>query len=92
MKLSRVLCAVDIDDASRLAFSHAMALARGADAQLLILHAASPQISFNHRAIERIDFLRQLRSRAEVARIDVRVEVQRGDAAEIILLHARAGC
>ena len=89
-RLSRVLCAVAIDDRDRHVFAHALALARRHDAHLLLLHAASPQMSFNRGATERVDFLRQLRSLAEAAGVDIRVTVQTGPVDEIILLHARA--
>ena len=89
-RLSRVMCAVAIDDGDRHVFAHALALARRNDAQLLVVHAASPEVAFNRGATERIDFLRKLRSMAEGAGVDVRVTVQRGPVAEIILLHARA--
>jgi nucleotide-binding universal stress UspA family protein len=88
--LSKVLVAVDIVDDSRRVFAHALALARSHNAKLYVLHAASPDVAFNHGATERVDFLRGLRSLAEAAGVDVRVEVQRGYVAEIILLHARA--
>jgi nucleotide-binding universal stress UspA family protein len=85
-----VLCAVDIDDASRRVFAYALALARSHDAKLYVLHAASPDVAFNHGATERVDFLNHVRSLAEAAGVDVRVAVQRGEVAEIVLLHARA--
>jgi nucleotide-binding universal stress UspA family protein len=84
------MCAVAIDDRDRHVFAHALALARRSDAQLLVVHAASPEISFNRGATERVDFLRKLRSQAEGAGVDVRVTVQQGPVTEIILLHARA--
>jgi nucleotide-binding universal stress UspA family protein len=89
-RLSRVMCAVAIDDRDRQVFAHALALARRHDAQLLVVHAASAEVAFNRGATERIDFLRKLRVMAEGAGVDVRVTVQRGPVAEIILLHARA--
>ena len=89
-RLSRVLCAVAIDDRDRHVFAHALALARRNEAKLLVLHAASPEVAFNRGAAERVDFLRTLRTLAEAAGVDVRVNVQRGPVAEIILLHARA--
>ena len=88
--LSRVICAVAIDDQDRHVFAHALALARRHDANLLVLHAASPEVAFNHGATERVDFLRTLHALAVAAGVDVRVTVQRGPVAEIILLHARA--
>ena len=89
-RLSRVLCAVSIDDRDRNVFEHALALARRHNAKLLLLHAALPEVAFNRGATQRIDFLRTLRSIAEGAGVDVQVSVQRGPIAEIILLHARA--
>ena len=89
-RLLRVLCAVAIDDRDRQVFAHALALAQRHDAQLLLLHATSPQVSLNRGATERVDFLRQLRSLADAAGVDIRVTVQTGPVDEIILLHARA--
>jgi nucleotide-binding universal stress UspA family protein len=89
-RLSRVLCAVAIDDRDRSVFEHALALARRHDAKMLLLNAVSPQVSFNRGATERVEFLRRLRSLAEAAGVDIRVTVQRGPVDEIILLHARA--
>lgn len=89
-RLSRVMCAVAIDDRDRHVFAHALALARRHSAELLVVHAASAEVAFNRGATERIDFLRRLRSMAEGAGVDVRVTVQRGPTDEIVLLHARA--
>ncbi len=88
--LSRVLCAVDIDERSHQVFEHALALARSHGAKLLILHAVSPVVAYNRGATERVDLLRRLRLRAEAAGVDVRVTVQQGPADEIVLLHAQA--
>jgi nucleotide-binding universal stress UspA family protein len=88
--LSRVLCAVDVDERSNQVFDHALALARRHDATLLIVHAVSPVIAYNRGATERVDLLRRLRLRAEAAGVAVRVDVQQGPADEIILLHAKA--
>ena len=88
--LKRVLCAVDIDDADRHVFAYALALARRSGASLLIVHAASPVTALNVGATRRVDFLRKLRVTAEGAGVDVRVTVQRGDVAGVILLHATA--
>src|SRR5687767_2384491 len=82
-RLSRVMCAVAIDDRDRHPFAHALAIARRNDAQLLVLHAASPDVAFNRGATERTDFLRKLRSTADRVGVDVRVTVQRGPVAEI---------
>ena len=89
-RLSRVLCAVAIDERDRAVFEQALALARRHDARLLLLHAASPDVAFNRGATERVDFLRRLRALAEAAAVEIRVDVQTGPTAELILLHARA--
>jgi nucleotide-binding universal stress UspA family protein len=89
-RLSRVLVAVAIDDRDRHVFAHALALARRHDAKLLLLHATSPEVSLNRGATERVEFLRQLRSLADAAGVEIRVAVQTGPVHEIILLHARA--
>ena len=89
-RLSRVLCAVSIDERSLQVLDHALAVARRHGAQVLILHAVSPLISYNHGATARVDLLRRLRLRSEAAGVDVRVEVQQGPTDEIILLHAKA--
>lgn len=89
-RLSRVLVAVAIDDRDRHVFAHALALARRHDARLLLLHATSPEMSLNRGATERVEFLRQLRSLADAAGVEIRVAVQTGPVHELILLHARA--
>jgi nucleotide-binding universal stress UspA family protein len=88
--LSRVLCAVDIDNTGRAVVAHALALARRSAARLQIVHAARPDVPFNRDAVERVDYLSRLRASAEAAGVESLVSVQRGDPAEIILLHARA--
>jgi nucleotide-binding universal stress UspA family protein len=75
-RLSRVLVAVAIDDRDRHVFAHALALARRHDARLLFLHATSPEVSLNRGATQRVEFLRQLRSLADAAGVEVRVGVQ----------------
>jgi nucleotide-binding universal stress UspA family protein len=84
------MCAVAIDDRDRHVFARALAIAQRNDAELLVVHAASPEVAFNRGATARVDVLRKLRSMAEGAGVDVRVTVQQGPVAEIILLHARA--
>ena len=88
--LSRVMCAVAIDDRDRQVFTHALALARRSNAKLLVVHATSHEVALNRGATERVAFLRTLREMAEDAGVQVRVTVQQGPVAEIILLHARA--
>jgi nucleotide-binding universal stress UspA family protein len=88
--LSRVLCAVDIDEPGRAAFAQALALARAHTASMVIVYAVPPNQSFNTGATERVAYLLNLRAAAEAAGVDIRVDVQHGQANEIILLHARA--
>jgi len=88
--LSRVLCAVDIDEPGRAAFAQALALARAHNAKMNIVCAVPNSQSFNTGATERVGYLLELRAAAEAAGVEVRVDVQHGEPAEIILLHARA--
>src|SRR5688572_13211041 len=88
--ISSVLCAVDIAEPGQAAFEQALALARSHDAKLLIVHGVPLGWSFNSGAAERAAYLRDLNARAQAAGVDVRVSVQSGEAAEIILLHAHA--
>jgi nucleotide-binding universal stress UspA family protein len=89
-RLSHVLVAVAIDDRDRHVFAQALALARRHGAKLLLLHATSPEASLNWGATARVEFLRQLRSLADAAGVEIRVAVQTGPIHEIVLLHARA--
>lgn len=88
--LSRVLCAVDIDEPGRAAFAQALALARVHDAKLLLVCAVPSNQPFNWQATERVSYLLGMRARAEAAGLDVRVLVQSGNAADIVRLHARS--
>ena len=88
-RLSRVLCAVDIGEHGCVAFEHALALARAHAAHMMIVHAVSPTQSFNTGSSDRLAYLLKLRAAAEAAGLEVRIDVQHGDAAKVILLHAR---
>ena len=88
--ISRVLCAVDIDDAAGSAFAQALAVARARQAALLLVCAVPPGQPFNQRAADRVARLLKLRREAEAAGVDVRVSVQSGEPAEIVVLHAHA--
>jgi nucleotide-binding universal stress UspA family protein len=88
--LSHVLCAVDIDEPGRAAFAQAVALARAQDARMTIVYAVPRSQTFSTGATERVDYLWGLRTIAEAAGVEVRVDVQQGEVGEIILLHARA--
>ena len=89
-RISRVLCAVDLAEPGRAAFDQALALARAQGAELLIVHGVPLDRPFDQGAAERVTYLRSLVASAEAADVDVRVSVQSGEAAEIVLLHAHA--
>ena len=89
-EISRVLCAVDIDDPGRTAFTQALASARARDARLLLVCPAPVGQPFSLRAVDRVAYLLSIRRQAEAAGVDVFTSVQTGEPAEIILLHARA--
>ena len=86
--LARILCAIDLEKASERAFDRALSLAVLGNAELLILHATPAKVPFSFRARERLQYLTELRERAEAAGVKVRVEEQHGDPARVIVLHA----
>jgi nucleotide-binding universal stress UspA family protein len=88
--LSRILCAIDLEKASERAFDRALSLAVVGHARLFILHATPANLPFSWRARERLDYLTELRQRAEAKGVKVRVEEQHGDPARVIVLHANA--
>jgi nucleotide-binding universal stress UspA family protein len=88
--LGRILCAIDLEKASERAFDRALNLAVLGNAKLFILHATPANVLFSWRAGERLDYLKELRERAEAAGVKVRVEEQHGDPARVIVLHANA--
>src|SRR5690242_10978934 len=88
--LSRILCAVDLEKASDRAFDRALSLAMVSHASLVILHATPATVPFSWRARERLEYLTELRTRAESKGVAVRVEEQHGDPARVIVLHANA--
>ena len=88
--LARILCAIDLEKASERAFDRALSLAVIGEAKLFILHATPANIPFSRRAAERLQYLTELRQRAEAAGVEVRVEEQHGDPAHIIVLHANS--
>jgi nucleotide-binding universal stress UspA family protein len=88
--LSRILCAVDLEKASERAFDRALSLAIVGNARLFILHVTPADVPFSWRARERLDYLTELRKRAEAKGVTVRVEQQHGDPARTIVLHANA--
>src|SRR4051794_33352005 len=88
--LARILCAVDLEKASERAFERALSLAIIGSAKLFILHATPAKVPFSRRGGERLEYLGELRERAEAAGVKVRVEEQHGDPADLIVLHANA--
>jgi nucleotide-binding universal stress UspA family protein len=88
--LARILCAIDLDKASEPAFNRALRLAVIGDATLFLLHATPANVRFSTRARERLEYLTQLRKRAEKAGVRVRVDEQHGDPAGLIVLHANS--
>jgi nucleotide-binding universal stress UspA family protein len=86
----RILCAVDASRPAAAAFEQALAMSADRGAQLVLVHAVSKDKRYSWRAVERESALAALRERAEAQNVTVRVRVQQGDAAGVILLHARA--
>ena len=86
----RILCAVDASRPAAAAFEQALAMSARRGAQLVLVHAVSKDRPYSWRAVERVSALAVLRERAEAQNVSVRVRVQQGDAASVILLHARA--
>jgi nucleotide-binding universal stress UspA family protein len=88
--IARILCAIDLEKASERAFDRALNLAVISEARLHLLHATPANVPFSWRAKERLQYLTELRERAEAAGVWVRVEEQHGDPARVIVLHANA--
>jgi nucleotide-binding universal stress UspA family protein len=86
----RILCAVDASPPAAAAFEQALALSAHRGAQLVLVHAVSKDKRYSWGAVERVAALAALRQRAEAVNVPVRVRVQQGDTAGIILLHARS--
>lgn len=86
----RILCAVDASRPAAAAFEQALAMSARLRAQLVLVHAVSKDRPYSWGALERVSALAALRERAEAQNVPVRVRVQQGDAAGVILLHARA--
>jgi nucleotide-binding universal stress UspA family protein len=86
----RILCAVDASRPATAAFEQALAMSVRRGAQLVLVHAVSKDRAYSRGAVERMAALAALRERAEALKVSVRVRVQQGDTAGVILLHARA--
>jgi nucleotide-binding universal stress UspA family protein len=81
---------VDASPPAAAAFEQALAMSAHRGAQLVVVHAVSKEDPFSWGAVERVAALAVLRERAEAQGVPVRVRVQHGDIAGVILLHARA--
>jgi nucleotide-binding universal stress UspA family protein len=86
----RIVCAVDASPRAVAAFEQALSMSARRGAQLVLVHAVSKDERYSWGAVERVAALADLRRRAEALNVPVRVRVQQGDTAAIILLHARA--
>ena len=86
----RILCAVDASRPAAAAFEQALDMSARRGAQLVLVHAVSKNRAYSWGAVERVAALAALRERAEDQHVPVRVRVQQGDIARVILLHARA--
>ena len=85
-----VLTAVDYSEPARAAFDYALALSRRNAAELTVVHAVPTDRRFEWDALKRIALVASLRQAAEAAGVPLKVSVQHGDPAGVILLHARS--
>lgn len=90
MRLSRILCAVDSSEPAQAAFRQSLALSRARNAELAVVVAVPPNEPFNRRARERTAKIAALRRASAAAGVPMRVSVQHGDPAGVILLHANS--
>lgn len=90
MTHKRILVALGPGSGSDPAFERALALARRSGAELYLLQAVPADQPLSYRAVERRRRAAKLRTRAEAAGVPAQTAEQRGDAAEIIVLHADA--
>ena len=90
IELSRILCAVDFSRPARTAFARALALSREHNAELTVVQAVPLTESFNLRGRARMTHIAALRHAAEAQGVSLRVSVQAGDPAGVIVLHANA--
>jgi nucleotide-binding universal stress UspA family protein len=86
--IKKVLCAIDLTQASQNAFDRALSIARASNAKLYILHAVPANYPFSWHQSERFKLLTSLRERAEREGVLVRTVEQHGDPARTIVLHA----
>lgn len=90
MNHKRILVALNFLDGRDAAFERALALAKASHAELYLLHAVPANDRFSFRAAERLERARELRDRAAMVGVQAQTIEQRGDPAEIIVLHADA--
>jgi len=89
-QISRILVPLDVSATAYHAFDYALAIATRDGAELVLLQAVPPDERFSWRDRERRALAARLRQQAEQAQVPFFDRVQRGEPAEIILLHARA--
>jgi nucleotide-binding universal stress UspA family protein len=90
IELSRILCAVDFSRPARTAFARALALSRQHNAELTVVQAVPVTEPFGLRGRARMAHIATLRQVAEAEGVTLRVSVQHGDPAGVIMLHANA--
>ena len=90
IQLSRILCAVDFSRPARAAFERALVLSREQNAELTVVQAVPVAEPFGLRGRARMTHIAALRHAAEAEGVDLRVSVQHGDPAGVIVLHANA--
>ena len=88
--LSRVLAGVDFSRPARAAFEQALAISARHGAELVVVHAVAPDEPFSRQGRWRRVLLDRLREKAARLNVPFKERVQTGDAAEILLLHARS--
>ncbi len=89
-ELSNVLCAVDFSEPAEMSFTRALALCARKGAHLTVVHAVPLDQGFRSRARDRMNARVRLEGLAERKGVRLRVSVQQGEPAGIILLHANA--
>ena len=90
IQLSRILCAVDFSRPARAAFRRALALSREHNADLTVVQAVPVTEPFGFRGGARMTHIAALRRAADEEGVSLRVSVQHGDPAGVIVLHANA--
>ena len=88
--IRKILCAIDLTKASRIAFDRALSIAGVSQGKLYILHVVPKTHPFSWHQTERLELLTSLRERAERKGVPVRTVEQHGDPARTIVLHANA--